>query len=333
MNQSLFLSPIVSVILKDVSYSVMTELLQFMYQGEVNVKHTELQAFMKIAEMLQIKGLTTPSSQRLASPHHLSHRGNGGSGVAGNSGNGAISGIGATSGGGRQSPQQTKGIDSPQMMELKSAAGGYGALNKVLENASSNLGAGNIGSSSGQKRQSDFPSDVYAMYAKKQPKRSMSDINESSSGTHEMTNDSMDNMGDEVFMPPIPQISMGEGGRFDLNNVKRENPDMPGSPVNRSGVSGGPNSSGSSFSYDFNNGGSGGGSGGPSSYQQKPMEYNNETHESYNINKGSHMDIPPGKKFLLDLLLLACLLDYGFLFLTFSMLACMFLSMFFYVKL
>lgn len=46
------------VVLKDVSVNVMQELLQFMYQGEVNVKHSELQCFMKIAETLQIKGLT-----------------------------------------------------------------------------------------------------------------------------------------------------------------------------------------------------------------------------------------------------------------------------------
>lgn len=47
------------VILKDVTYSIMSELLQFMYQGEVNVKQAELQSFMGIAESLQIKGLAT----------------------------------------------------------------------------------------------------------------------------------------------------------------------------------------------------------------------------------------------------------------------------------
>jgi hypothetical protein len=40
----------------------MSELLQFMYQGEVNVKQAELQAFMSIAESLQIKGLATNST-------------------------------------------------------------------------------------------------------------------------------------------------------------------------------------------------------------------------------------------------------------------------------
>ena len=37
----------------------MKELIQFMYKGEVNVKQTELTKFMKIAESLKIKGLTT----------------------------------------------------------------------------------------------------------------------------------------------------------------------------------------------------------------------------------------------------------------------------------
>jgi BTB/POZ domain len=40
----------------------MAELLQFMYQGEVNVKQAELQSFMSIAESLQIKGLATSTS-------------------------------------------------------------------------------------------------------------------------------------------------------------------------------------------------------------------------------------------------------------------------------
>lgn len=51
-------SPGPAVILKDVSYEVMAALLQFMYQGVVNVKHDELPLFMKIAASLQIKGLT-----------------------------------------------------------------------------------------------------------------------------------------------------------------------------------------------------------------------------------------------------------------------------------
>jgi len=51
------------IILKDMSAKLVSNLLEFMYQGSVNVKQVELQAFMKIAETLQIKGLTTSSKK------------------------------------------------------------------------------------------------------------------------------------------------------------------------------------------------------------------------------------------------------------------------------
>lgn len=44
----------------------MSELLQFMYQGEVNVKQAELQSFMSIAESLQIKGLANSSNSNVS---------------------------------------------------------------------------------------------------------------------------------------------------------------------------------------------------------------------------------------------------------------------------
>lgn len=47
------------IILKDMKARLVKLVIQFMYQGSVNVKQSELQAFMKIAETLQIKGLTT----------------------------------------------------------------------------------------------------------------------------------------------------------------------------------------------------------------------------------------------------------------------------------
>ncbi|XP_017482017.1 PREDICTED: broad-complex core protein isoforms 1/2/3/4/5-like [Rhagoletis zephyria] len=55
------------IILKDVTFNIMCELLEFMYQGVVNVKHTELQSFMKIGQLLQIKGLATNVSSTTGS--------------------------------------------------------------------------------------------------------------------------------------------------------------------------------------------------------------------------------------------------------------------------
>ena len=88
------------VILKDVSFSIMSELLQFIYQGEVNVKQTELQSFMSIAESLQIKGLaannTMASTQGMKNLDHMinsfhsnnnnnnNNNNNGGGGAGGN---------------------------------------------------------------------------------------------------------------------------------------------------------------------------------------------------------------------------------------------------------
>lgn len=46
------------VFLKDVNFSILQNLLKFMYQGEVNVSQEELADFIKTAEELQIKGLT-----------------------------------------------------------------------------------------------------------------------------------------------------------------------------------------------------------------------------------------------------------------------------------
>ncbi|KAF5273470.1 hypothetical protein FQA39_LY07487 [Lamprigera yunnana] len=49
------------VFMKDVSYIALSDLLQFMYQGEVQVAQENLATFIKTAEALQIKGLTGDS--------------------------------------------------------------------------------------------------------------------------------------------------------------------------------------------------------------------------------------------------------------------------------
>lgn len=52
------------VILKDVNYRDLSAMLHFMYQGEVNIKQEDIASFLKVAEALQIKGLTTEVDER-----------------------------------------------------------------------------------------------------------------------------------------------------------------------------------------------------------------------------------------------------------------------------
>ncbi|XP_073985572.1 zinc finger and BTB domain-containing protein ttk isoform X3 [Rhodnius prolixus] len=56
------------VILKDVPYSDMRSLLDFMYRGEVSVDQDRLTAFLKVAESLRIKGLTEVHEERCDLP-------------------------------------------------------------------------------------------------------------------------------------------------------------------------------------------------------------------------------------------------------------------------
>ena len=46
------------VILKDVHFSELRTLIEFMYKGEVNVEYRQLSALLKTAESLKVKGLT-----------------------------------------------------------------------------------------------------------------------------------------------------------------------------------------------------------------------------------------------------------------------------------
>lgn len=52
------------VILKDVPYSDMKSLLDFMYRGEVSVDQDRLTAFLRVAESLRIKGLTEVNEEK-----------------------------------------------------------------------------------------------------------------------------------------------------------------------------------------------------------------------------------------------------------------------------
>ncbi|KAK6627039.1 hypothetical protein RUM44_009516 [Polyplax serrata] len=47
------------VILKDVGHNELSDMIQFMYKGEVGVRHQDLPAFLKLADTLKVKGLAT----------------------------------------------------------------------------------------------------------------------------------------------------------------------------------------------------------------------------------------------------------------------------------
>merc|ERR1711892_203033 len=54
--------------LKGVKYTDLVSVLNFMYQGEVNVAQEELNSFLAVAEDLQVRGLSQKSSSRHRDP-------------------------------------------------------------------------------------------------------------------------------------------------------------------------------------------------------------------------------------------------------------------------
>lgn len=305
----------------------MSELLQFMYQGVVNVKHTDLSAFMKIAQALQIKGLTTsmqrPSVTASPSVHNMPcTKSGGGVGVA------STSSAGDAGGGSTAYHPNTAGNN---VIETKISSALFGAGNSGSMKATG--GSGSVSGlpsdlSSGQKRSLDYGGgggaggsggaghmDAAGVFGKKVAMRRGSDVSGfvhggGMSGDEMHGADSMENMSsDEAFMPPIPQISMLDGSRFDLNNVKRESMEpmlSPGAVMRGLGPP--------PFSFEYNTagmygggaGGSGGGGGGANSGASsvKNVEYPNELHMGgeFGMGKGgpggggsvNHMDIPAG---------------------------------------
>lgn len=53
------------VVLKDVKYSEIKAILEYMYRGEVNVAQDQLAALLKVAEQLKVKGKFILNSSRL----------------------------------------------------------------------------------------------------------------------------------------------------------------------------------------------------------------------------------------------------------------------------
>lgn len=233
----------------------MSELLQFMYQGEVNVKHTELSSFMKIAETLQIKGLTTSQREQ--------HE------------NSFVTSKNLTS---SEQQQPTNNV-----IETRINTSGLTTSKNDNPGTSSSSAAPTI-MPSAQKRYSDFNNESFTIYPKKKTSRSSEIINDS-----DLSADTIEHMSsDDVFLHPIPQISMIESSRFDLTNVKRENLPADESQPSSSNIR---NMISSGFNYEYNGGNITG-------FGGKNIEYPNDLHVgSAEFGKGNNQnhEVPPGK--------------------------------------
>ena len=50
--------------MKDILYNDLVALIEYMYQGEVRVKHNGLPSFLRTAEVLQVRGLTEQAAKQ-----------------------------------------------------------------------------------------------------------------------------------------------------------------------------------------------------------------------------------------------------------------------------
>lgn len=249
-----------SVILKDVTYSIMSELLQFMYQGEVNVKQSELQAFMSIAETLQIKGLATNSnSANMSNSQHVNqtktpdsinssfnqfhHNNSGNSNLSTNNGrnhNQAHYGHAAGESGSHHAENHRQNTSTPSSVASSvdngSMKGKWRVCNFCCQNYVNwqlikfTVCTGKLlddpttaANHFGQKRTVAFDPMNFGERQLK-VKRTMNDTTTSDTDM----NESIDNMNsDDIFNSHVmqPQVTINESPRFDVNAVKRESND------------------------------------------------------------------------------------------------------------
>ncbi|KAM7364096.1 uncharacterized protein ACRADG_000746 isoform 2-T2 [Cochliomyia hominivorax] len=303
------------VILKDVSYNIMCELLEFMYQGVVNVKHTELQSFMKIGQLLQIKGLATNSTSSAASMTSEKSFNNNQSKTISDDvpftsktlNSSAMETVSHNSNNDCEIPSENNSnANTPQRLQTpllspatspinnSSNTGTVSTEKKLIDSQPSmHQSSKNESSSvSGIKRYSDYSTDSLSIYSRNKQRRSLTSTEHSSDHTEESdrgnVSGGMEQMNTEDFF--LPHISMVES-RFEINNIKRENSEH--NQINNSAGTGASASLRNSFNtaafgldYTFykNN-----------SSSQTGQEYPNELHMSNEYTKSfaNHMDIPP----------------------------------------
>ncbi|KAH8326551.1 hypothetical protein KR067_010064 [Drosophila pandora] len=316
------------IILKDVSFNIMLELLEFMYQGVVNVKHTELQSFMKIGQLLQIKGLATNSSpgssasEKSASQPQAEESPNSNSN---NSNAPAHSNHNSSINSNNNSKSEADHNDSKGQSNSRTTSPGGASR-------ASNEGS-HLYSSGKRPLPSDFGSDALSIYSGKQLRRSLKDHgssgNEGGGGGETSDNGAgLENSlnAEEFFLPPIPHISMVEP-RYDLGGLKRESDNTHHGPSSGGAASSGSvgsltssassstgirNPFGPAFNmenYNFYKSGNSGGTSGSTSSATGPgsainnngavglgsgTEYPNELYmpNDYSKNFANHMDIP-----------------------------------------
>ncbi|KAL7040829.1 hypothetical protein ACKWTF_000532 [Chironomus riparius] len=302
------------IILKDVTFSIMSELLQFMYQGEVNVKQAELQAFMSIAESLQIKGLATNSGSNNSNNNGTNNNNNNSTSNGNNSTmrssdamNSSYSQFHSNNVSGGGGTANNAGVHRNHNQHQFNSAGSHTENHRQTTSTplstTSSIDCGNhamkggkhmsgesstpqtatpLSSSSSfvQKRTIDQISEQQQQrQSQMKMKRTVHDVSDSD------MNDSIDNMAsDDIFLPASmqPQVTINESPRFDANCVKRENsndvirPQSPGN-IYRNSYHSSNSMQNTSFPYfpDFS-----------------PSDLSN----SNNLNdlSKSHMEVPPG---------------------------------------
>ncbi|KAH8279011.1 hypothetical protein KR018_012280 [Drosophila ironensis] len=205
------------IILKDVSFNIMLELLEFMYQGVVNVKHTELQSFMKIGQLLQIKGLATNSNSSPGSSASEKSAGQAPTEESANSNSNAPTPSTNHSSAISNNNSKAEADHNDAKGQSNSRTTSPGAASRASNEA------GHLYPPGKRTLPSDFGSDSLSIYSGKQLRRSLKEHGHDGGGDGPDNGSTMDtNMSaEEFFLPPIPHISMGEP-RYDISGLKRE---------------------------------------------------------------------------------------------------------------
>lgn len=215
----------------------MCELLEFMYQGVVNVKHTELQSFMKIGQLLQIKGLATNSN---ASPGSSASEKSSSGQMTNTAGDEPLNTSSSTStstsnnqsnsnnnsGSGNNNNSSNSNKTDADHSDSKNSTQGSSRTSTASPSGCRGSDTNHLYTQSKRSAPADFSNDSLSIYSRKQIRRSLTE-HPGGGGCSESgdnaDNASMENAlnAEEFFLPPIPHISMGES-RYDLGSLKRE---------------------------------------------------------------------------------------------------------------